>query len=262
MNKIIAFSDIHNHWVEAQMIVDRYDSTHTIIFCGDAFDNFGDSAIDAEQTARWVKKFLSKDNHIMLMGNHDINYAYYNLRPGSNLGDQIYHCSGYHPSKDDIINRIMTNEDWDKIKFGYKENGFWFSHAGFHPFWFGNPFSGMTDSTLTDGLNVIEQEIKCREYSNKLCAAGRCRGGAHRVGGLLWRDHYQESYLGGFWNDRSGLKQVYGHTPLRKGIDIEETRNKGLCINVDCGLKQILEIDEDGSYTIIDTGLDNFYYKQ
>jgi len=262
MNKIIVIGDIHNHWTEAEAIASKYDESHTIIFTGDYFDNFGDSAIDAELTARWLKQSLEKPSRIHLMGNHDINYAYYNLRPGSNLGDQIYNCSGYHPSKDGTINRILTNEDWDKIEMGCYKNGFWFSHAGFHPFWFGIPFTGMSNETIIKKLDKIRQDIKDRTYSNELCAAGRCRGGAHRVGGLLWRDHIQESYVGEYWNDQSGIKQVCGHTPLRRGIDIEETRNKGLCINVDCGLKQILEIDENGSYTIIDTGLDNFYYKQ
>jgi hypothetical protein len=46
---------------------------------------------------------------------------------------------------------------------------------------------------------------------------------------------------------------------MRNGIDIEETRNKGLCIDIDCGLSQVLEILEDGTYNIIDTGLESFY---
>lgn len=258
MSKLLIFSDVHNHWVEAQSIIDKYDSTHKIIFCGDAFDNFGDSAIDAEQTARWVKDFISKDNHIMLMGNHDINYAYFNLRPGSSLGDQIYDCSGYSPAKDDAINRIMSNEDWDKIKFAHKENGFWFSHAGFHPFWFSSPPYGMDDQIIEIKLKKIQRAIQDREFSNELGAAGKCRGGMNRVGGLLWRDQIRESYTGSYWNDESGIKQVSGHTPVNS-IDIEETRNKGLCIDIDCGLSQVLEILEDGSYNVIDTGLESFY---
>jgi hypothetical protein len=193
------------------------------------------------------------------MGNHDINYAYYNIRPGSNLGDQIYNCSGYSPAKDDAINRIMSNEDWDKIKFAHKENGFWFSHAGMHPFWFASPPYGMDDEVINIKLKKIQKAINDREFSNELAAAGKCRGGIHRVGGLLWRDQMQESYTGSYWNDQSGIKQVSGHTPMRKGIDIEEVRNGGLCIDIDCGLSQVLEILEDGTYNIIDTGFENFY---
>jgi len=260
MNKILVIGDIHNRWVQAEEIASKYDATHTIIFVGDYFDNFYDTAIDAEQTARWLKSSLDKPNRIHLLGNHDINYAYYNHRPSKAGAEQIYHCSGYTPQKDDAIGRIMTNADWDKIKIAHKQNGFWFSHAGFHPFWFGT-FTGMSDDSINEKLKTIQICIETRSYSNELCGAGRCRGGANRVGGLLWRDHIQEPYTGDYWNDASGLKQVCGHTPLRKGIDIEETANKGLCINVDCGLREVLEINESGEYNIIATGLDNFYSK-
>jgi hypothetical protein len=259
MAKILAIGDVHNRWVQAQSIIDKYIDTHKIVLCGDAFDNFHDTAIDADQTARWVKKCLSNPNIVMLMGNHDINYAYFNTRPSKVGVDQIYHCSGYSPAKDDAINRVMTNEDWDKIKIAHFENGFWFSHAGFHPFWFGNPMTGMTHESIQKKLDKIDQDIKDRVFSNELAGAGRCRGGIHRVGGVLWRDHFQESYTGECWNDQSGIKQVCGHTPMNHGIDIEETRNKGLCIDIDCGLSQVLEILEDGTYNIIDTGLENFY---
>ena len=257
MDTIIAIGDVHNHWVEAEAIASKYDATHTIVFVGDYLDNFGDSAIDADQTARWLKGSLSKPNRIHLMGNHDINYAYYNIRPGK--GDQIYGCSGYSSAKDDAVNRILTNEDWDKIKFAHKENGFWFSHAGFHPFWFSSPPYGMDDEVINIKLKKIQKAIEDREFSHELAGAGKCRGGMHRVGGLIWRDQKQESYTGSYWNDESGIKQVSGHTPMYNGIDIEETRNKGLCINIDCGLSQILEINEDSTYNIIDTGMENFY---
>ena len=259
MSKIIAIGDVHNHWVQAQSIIDKYIDTHKIVMVGDFWDDFGDTAIDADQTARWVKQCLENSNIVMLMGNHDLNYHYKNIRPGSNLGDQIYNCSGYSPAKDDAINRIMSNEDWDKIKFAHKENGFWFSHAGFHPFWFASPPYGMDDEVINIKLKKIQKAINDREFSNELAAAGKCRGGIHRVGGAVWRDHLQESYTGSYWNDQSGIKQVSGHTPMRKGIDIEETRNGGLCIDIDCGLSQVLEILEDGTYNIIDTGLENFY---
>jgi hypothetical protein len=259
MAKLICVGDVHNHWVQAQSIIDKYIDTHKIVMVGDFWDNFDDTAIDAEQTARWVKQCLGNSNIVMLMGNHDINYAYYNIRPGSSLGDQIYTCSGYSPAKDDAINRILTNEDWDKIKFAHFENGFWFSHAGFHPHWFSSPPYGMDNEVINIKLKKIQQAIEDREFSNELCGAGKCRGGMNRVGGLLWRDHLQESYAGSYWNDESGIKQVSGHTPVRNGIDIDIIRNGGLDIDIDCGLSHVLEINEDGSYNVIGTGLENFY---
>jgi|LakMenE18May11ns_1017448.scaffolds.fasta_scaffold9959669_9 hypothetical protein len=258
MAKLLCVGDVHNHWVEAEAIASKYDATHTIVFTGDYYDDFGDSAIEAEQTARWLKESLSKSNRVHLMGNHDINYASFNLRPGSSLGDQIYNCSGYSPAKDDAINRIMSNEDWNRVRLAHKQNGFWFSHAGFHPFWFSSPPYGMDDEIIEIKLKKIQKAIEDREFSNELGAAGRCRGGIHRVGGLIWRDAIRESYTGSYWNDESGIKQVSGHTPV-KSIDVEETANKGLCIDIDCGLSQVLEILEDGTYNIIDTGLESFY---
>jgi hypothetical protein len=259
MAKLLCVGDIHNHIVVAQYIVDKFTDTHKIVMVGDFWDDFGDSAIDAEQTAKWLKSFINKDNHVALIGNHDLNYHYKNFRPGSSLGDQLYNCSGYTPQKDDAINRIMTNEDWDKLKFAHYENGFWFSHAGLHPFWFSSPPYGMDNEIINIKLKKIQQNFDARIFSNELGAAGKCRGGIHRVGGAVWRDQMQESYTGSYWNDQSGIKQVSGHTPMRKGIDIEETRNGGLCIDIDCGLSQVLEILEDGTYNIIDTGLENFY---
>lgn len=254
MSRIIVIGDIHNHWVQAEELASKYDNTHTVIFVGDYFDDFHDTAIDADQTARWLKKSLEKSNRIHLLGNHDINYAYYNNRAGG----QIYSCAGYTPQKDDAINRIMVNEDWDKIKIAHKQNGFWFSHAGFHPLWFAD-FRGMSDEVIEKKLKEIQICIETRSFNNELCGAGRCRGGANRVGGLLWRDHIQESYSTGTWEDISGIKQVCGHTPLRKGIDVEKLHKGGLCINVDCGLKEVLEINEDGTYSVIKTGFGNFY---
>ena len=258
MAKILAVGDIHNNITQASVIIDKYIDTHKIVLCGDFYDDFGDSAVEADQTARWLKDILKHDNVVALMGNHDVNYHYKNIKLGSVSAEQLYDCSGYSPAKDDAINRIMSNEDWDKIKFAHFENGFWFSHAGFHPFWFSSPPYGMDNEIINIKLKKIQQDFDDRVYSHELCGAGKCRGGMNRVGGLLWRDQIRESYTGCYWNDSSGLKQVCGHTPV-KSVDIEETSNKGLCIDIDCGLSQVLEILEDGTYNIIDTGLENFY---
>jgi hypothetical protein len=71
------------------------------------------------------------------------------------------------------------------------------------------------------------------------------------VGGITWNDHNQEA------NPVRDITQVYGHTPVND-IDILED-NGGTNIDVDCGLSQILEIFEDGKFSIIDTEFDSFY---
>ena len=261
MSKILVIGDIHNHWVKAETIASNpmYDD-HTIIFVGDYFDNFGDSAIDADQTARWLKESLTKPNRIHLMGNHDINYSYLNYRKDTNGALQnLYFCSGYSMQKDDAINRIMTQEDWDKIKMYHYENGWFFTHGGISTFWFEHPVLGITPESIIEKINKAEELYKNREYSELLGSAGRCRGGGHKTGGILWHDHFREG------KPIRGIKQVYGHTPnsssLSLGIDIDKLDDNSINVNVDCGLQEVFRIHEDGSAGPIDTDLPNFYYE-
>jgi len=259
MNKILVIGDIHNHWVKAEAIASKYDD-HTIVFVGDYFDDFGDTAIDADQTARWLKESLTKPNRIHLMGNHDINYSYLNYRKDSRGNLQnLYHCSGYTLQKDDAINRVMTNEDWDKIKMYHYENGWFFTHAGLSHYWFEHPVLGTTPEVIIKKIDEATELYKNREYTDILGAAGRCRGGSHKAGGILWHDHYRES------NTIPGIKQVYGHTPnsttVGPLIDIDKTDDNSINVNVDCGLQEVFRIHEDGSAGPIKTDLPNFYYE-
>lgn len=253
---IIVVSDIHNHWVEAEQIMSLYDKTHTVIQIGDVFDDWNDTAEDARQTANWLKESLDKPNRIHLIGNHDINYSYLNYTKDSNGSLQnIYNCSGYSIAKDEAINRVMTESDWDKIKFAHFENGFWFSHAGFHPNWFEHPIKGMSDEVILEKLAKVTDDYLNRTWNETIGAVGRCRGGMQKVGGILWLDAQREATL------ISNFKQVYGHTPTMGRIDIwdDQVFKNAVNINVDCGLMQVLEISEDGTYDVIDTGLSNFY---
>jgi len=259
MNKILVIGDIHNHWVKAEAIASKYDD-HTIVFVGDYFDDFGDSAIDADQTARWLKESLTKPNRIHLMGNHDINYSYLNYRKDSKGNLQnLYHCSGYTLQKDDAINRVMTNEDWDKIKMYHYENGWFFTHAGLSHHWFEHPVLDTTPEIIIKKLDEAVEMYKNREYTDILGAAGRCRGGSHKVGGILWHDHFRESTPLPF------IKQVYGHTPntttVGPLIDIEKDDEYSINVNVDCGLQEVFRIHEDGSAGPLKTDLQNFYYE-
>jgi hypothetical protein len=253
MKNIIAIGDIHNHWVEAEQIVSLYDKTHTVVFTGDYFDDFGDTAQDAIQTAIWLKESLDKPNRIHLMGNHDINYSYLNYRKDdSGHVQNIYNCSGYTIAKDDAVNRIMTESDWDKIKFAHFGNGCWFTHAGIHPNWFEHPIKGMNNDVILEKLAKVTDDYLNRTWNETIGAVGRCRGGMQKVGGILWCDDFQEGHVS------RGLRQVYGHTPTMGKLNTWY-ENGGLNANIDCGLNQVLEIDEDGNVEPIDTGLPNFY---
>ena len=250
---IIAIGDIHNHWVEAEQIASLYDKTHLVIFTGDYFDDFGDTAEDAKQTAFWLKKSLAKPNRIHLMGNHDINYSYLNYTKDSNGNIQnIYNCSGYDMKKDHVINSVMFTTEWEQIKFAHYENGFWFTHAGIHPHWFEHPIKGMDNDVIKEKIAKADEDYHNRIWNETIGAVGRCRGGMQKVGGILWCDDFREGHVS------RGLKQVFGHTPTMNKATIWY-ENGGINANIDCGLNQVLEIDEDGNCAAIDTGLPNFY---
>jgi len=259
--KIITIGDIHNHWPEAEAIASKYDDTHTIIFTGDYFDDFGDSAVDAIQTAKWLKASLAKPNRIHLMGNHDINYSFYNAgRTEAGCAKNIYDCSGYSLEKDIAINKVLEQEDWDKIKLYHIEYGFIFTHAGIHPHWFEHPMLGVNIDYVKEKLDKATDDYRNRVWNDLIGAAGRCRGGIHKAGGILWCDYFREATL------VSGIKQVFGHTPvtskMHSGIDIDTDGDRSVNINIDCGLSEVLRIHENGGYDIISTDYPNFYFQQ
>jgi hypothetical protein len=261
MRNIIVIGDIHNHWAEAEQIASKYDETHTIVFTGDYFDDFGDTAIDADQTARWLKSSLGKPNRVHLMGNHDINYSYLNYRSDTFGSPQnIYNCSGYSIQKDDAINRILTSEDWDKIKHYHFQYGFLFTHAGIHPHWFECPVRGVDIDYVKEKLDKATVDYRNRTWNDIIGAAGRCRGGSHKAGGILWCDYFREARL------IPKIRQVFGHTPVTSevssGIDIDTDDNDCVNINIDCGLSQVLEIFPNGGYNILSTDYPNFYFQQ
>jgi metallophosphoesterase superfamily enzyme len=125
---ILVIPDIHTHHEKAERICQKYKD-HKIVFIGDYFDQFNDSVEDNMFTAEWLKESLGKQNRIHLRGNHD---EHYDPRVSSI-------CSGYSNQKKAGINKVLSIEDWDKLKYFHFENKWLFSHAGVNQYWFGNP---------------------------------------------------------------------------------------------------------------------------
>jgi hypothetical protein len=244
-SKLLVIGDVHNKITEVEEIVKSFEKTHRILFVGDYFDDFHDTPYHAINVAKWLKESLQDPNRIHLLGNHDLQYSHW-----SNTGNhkKIYYCAGYDVNKDAAICRVLEPRDWEKVKLWHQDQGWVFSHAGFHPYWFSHPINGMDH--IPKLMEEAKKELEDRMPSKTLWAAGLCRGGSHPAGGLLWCDHLREH------SPIENFKQIYGHTPLRNGIDIqigtEETQSKGgININVDCFLEEVLEIDEKGQYKII-----------
>lgn len=238
MNLLIV-GDIHNHTGRAEYICQKFPD-HKKIFIGDYFDDFGDTPAEAEKTALWLKQSLSKTDRVHLFGNHDFPY-YVNA---SNNPLKIF-CSGFSTSKLQLIERVMSSFEWSKLKYYHYENGWYFSHAGFTRHWWAEPLSGdISIKNIDYVLEEAETLLRSGQEPEALWAADYFRGGRFKKGGLLWNDWNNLEHIPNFW-------QVVGHTPQTKIIVKEDPVINSKKICVDCQLKEVLEIKEDGSFTKI-----------
>lgn len=129
MEEIYFHADIHNHVDSAQRFLDRF-KPNKVIWLGDEWDSFGDSAFEASKTAIWVKQTLeARPQDVWLLSNHTVAYRYPDL--------DKYHQWGFTAEKCEAIYRILGNDLWLKQKVVHKETlggrTIYFSHAGLHP---------------------------------------------------------------------------------------------------------------------------------
>lgn len=237
MKKTLVIGDIHLRHKTITQILNVWSGP--IIQVGDWFDNFGEKEKDTIATAKLFKRFVHRPDTITLMGNHDIQYR---IKEKNGL-----YCSGYEPWKYDVINDIVSEVDWCKLKYFHYEQDFWFSHAGITDYWFQHPLVGTTTETIEEKINKAIIALEARSYSQIGClyAADYSRGGNHHVGGLLWND----------WRNiqkHEGIVEIVGHTPSNN-IQIKKHDQISTSVNVDSFLKELLIIHEDGRLEIVET---------
>jgi len=200
--------DIHNKIDKVDKIIQHVD-VERIIFLGDYFDDFGDTPLDAERTAYWLKDSLSKPNRVHLVGNHDLAVM---------IDNPVTWCSGYTKQKSKAINRILNSYHWRQLKYYHKMDGWLLSHAGisakFVKYFQDNLNKNNIIKFLDHQIKIGLERIKKKE-SSYFFGAGYCRGGQFPCGGILWCDFNQE------FEPIKGVKQIFGHTiidkPRKKG---------------------------------------------
>lgn len=234
MSNLLVIGDIHNKVALAENYISRFPDT-PVIFMGDYFDDFGDDPESARHTAEWLKESLSKPNRVHLIGNHDLPYM---------LNGGVI-CPGWTVEKNEVVQEVLTSEDWDKFDFFHYEKNYYFSHAGITQQWFGKPLEGTFDpehvqKIVHNSWNDLRAGIQCEP----IWAADRWRGGQHDVGGLLWCDWRGLDHL-------HNINQIVGHTPSKRIIISMDEELNSRHINVDCFLKQVLLLSENGIPTII-----------
>lgn len=211
--KTIIISDLHNRveWIEPYLSTIKYDK---VIFLGDYFDDFGDTAKDIKASACWLKQSIKHSNRIHLLGTHDMWYRY--------PLNRFLQASGNTPKKSEIINKILSKEDWDLLKFYHFEQNFLLTHAGLHP------------SFVKDGNDVISSlklliekaiiEIEDGEIE-PILDAGFARGGLNPFGGITWLDWHDEFEI------IPNLNQIMGHTEVKAPIEKSTIDSNNYCID-------------------------------
>lgn len=209
--KYLIIPDIHNRCQIAENIIKSVNPDLTI-FLGDVFDDFYDDPNIIRDVAHWFKESIHKKDRIHLCGNHDVHYWFKdNIRT---------RCSGYDQYKSIAINDILTEKDWEKLKFFYVLDDKWLlSHAGLHPVWLdggdwkANKISQHSLKDVVEKLTYDSLEAKKTLYSNRdhwFTYAGFSRSSrSQSYGGLLWCDWNQE------FSPIKGIHQIVGHTPCR-----------------------------------------------
>jgi hypothetical protein len=193
--KTVVIPDIHHNIDDAQWILDN-EGADEYVLLGDIFDDFHDTPHISCRTATWLVDTLQRDDVICLWGNHDVPYRW-------SMNKHVW-CPGFDHDKCRAINSKMTFDHWDKLKWYYKTQGFYLSHAGLCEEIFCHPVNGFSDEyvdwSIDRGMNHLSAG-----YDADFCRHG-FRMGKQRVGGLIWAD----------WSELKpikGINQIVGHSP-------------------------------------------------
>ena len=241
--KFATSGDIHGfpHWEVLKNEVDNYDY---IVFIGDYVDEYdlSDSKIYINLVNILNFKKDYPDKVVLLWGNHEIQYLFYNKSK--------YLCAGYRSSMFLQLFQLFThNRKHFQLAFQI-ENYLW-THAGVSHGWYTNRLkkkhvkrNGRIDKNF---LNIEPEDKNLADTLNRLFELNAdaihdisfLRGGRCHVGGPLWA-HKTELYS----KPLPGYHQIVGHTAVKdikhynhyKGTDTSTTF-------VDC-LENIENIEE------------------
>jgi hypothetical protein len=196
--KTLIFPDLHQppfsilDRIEA-LIVD--EDPDRIVFLGDYFDQFYDTASDAERMARWLTKSLADPRRTHLIGNHDASY----LWPVEST-----FCPGFTWEKANVIREILGESAKDKFVFHTWVDGWLLTHAGLSADWVTVPTDRLPKWLEKEEMAARSAFDQSKEHW--FVETGSMRGGLNPAGGILWCDH-------GELRPISKVRQIYGHTP-------------------------------------------------
>jgi hypothetical protein len=199
MARALIVPDIHNATERAEAIISAHGTgCDRIILLGDYFDDFGDSAADAERVAKWLLQSVQDSRRVHLIGNHDLGYL------GTEQTAEIYPCPGWSIDKYEAASAVLQGFDRRKLSAAVAFEGWLLSHAGFHR-------SHLEGRLMVQLLDVCDEAFAkaLGGVFDPIFAPSRARGFGDYVGGLTWLDWSRE------FTAIDGWHQIVGHTPSR-----------------------------------------------
>lgn len=215
MNTSLIIPDIHLRHYKVQKIID-HEKADQVVFLGDHFDDFGDSAILNYGAAQWVKaRMAAHPEDVFIWGNHDTHYAFpfrYNC------------CSGYTPDKEAAVKSVLGAKEWDRFVFHHWLGPYLCTHAGLATHY------AKRVKNFKKWMAEKEEEAQLALRSSNahwVFGAGKARYGCQPAGGLTWLDWRRE------FQAIRGLNQIVGHTIVNdvKRIVGEQSINYNLDTN-------------------------------
>jgi len=231
--KTLVIPDIHNRIkkVESLLHTVTYDK---VVFLGDYFDSFGDNIQDAERTAKFVKANINNPNYTFLFGNHDFWYAY---------PREFLWCPGNNHEKRRMIRSIISEPDWGRFKLLTEDQGWWMSHAGMHPKYFGKDASEFVAEHALNRCDQAIQNVKAFVEDPLVlwdCTRG---GGMAPEGSILWL--HWDSFA-----PIHGVNQIVGHTNNNWVRMCHEPDSLNYCLDT---FSDYYGIIEDGKFSHVDS---------
>jgi Calcineurin-like phosphoesterase len=255
--EIIVLGDIHGEYGSLKEILVRAGIIDTkeewvgknkiLVQVGDVIDRGPESE---EANAMLTKLQLRAEEHkgkvIRLLGNHELE-----LLKG-NFFLVTIHPSRVLQFREQLVKSILSS----KIVAAYVAGKYIITHAGITGELLdilrkevGSPRAGIRK--IANHINkILVKSVKNKDYSHPIFNVGPSRGGTDVFGGIFWEDIRDLSVS----QKALKIKQIVGHTPLRK-VSIFA---KGNLIGVDIGLfkgygggKSYLKI-KNGLYEVVD----------
>ena len=217
--KHLIIPDVHgrHHW---KKIVEN-TKWDRVVFLGDYFDSYNLPITVQLSNYKEILEFASKNDCIMLMGNHDYHYkSHINLHSMT---------SGYQKK---LHYKIWGDklEIPSKVAYSYKD--ILFTHAGVTNYW----IDVISDQLKSEPKNIKELEkLVQRAYDEKLPYAtnlpGYRRGGHTATGCCIWADE-KDLRFDSF--DQFNINQIVGHTYGDKHRTVKRGKGKYYLKFIDC----------------------------